>query len=100
LALSGWTLRDIRGANFILTGLPGSQAVVIIDLYGAEHVVPPPSPERLAVVDAKRFFDAFQTCVADDYPSIHDWARQHLPRIVWDYDYDPSEEDTQSLCSD
>ncbi|KAJ7936934.1 hypothetical protein B0H13DRAFT_2649327 [Mycena leptocephala] len=92
LALSGWTLRDIRGANFIFTGLPGSQAVVIIDLYGAEHVVPPPSPERLAIVDAKRFFDTFQSRVTDDYAGIHDWARQHLPLIVWDYDYDPGSE--------
>ncbi|KAJ6631568.1 hypothetical protein B0H10DRAFT_2207201 [Mycena sp. CBHHK59/15] len=61
LALSGWTLRDIRGANFSLTGSPGSRAVVMIDLYAAEHVIPPPSPERLAIVDAKRFFDTFQS---------------------------------------
>ncbi|KAJ6514548.1 hypothetical protein DFH09DRAFT_1374024 [Mycena vulgaris] len=29
----GWTLRDIRPPNFILTGAPGAWAVVIIDLF-------------------------------------------------------------------
>jgi len=95
LALSGWTLRDIRGANLILTGSPSSRAVVMIDLYAAEHVIPPPSPERLAIMDAKRFFDTFQSCVSDDYPGIHDWARQNLPLIVWNYDYDPSFPDSE-----
>ncbi|KAJ7882919.1 hypothetical protein B0H13DRAFT_1890620 [Mycena leptocephala] len=94
LALSGWILRDIRGANFILTGSPGSQAVVMIDLYDTEHIRPP-SPERLAIVDTKRFFDTFQSCVSDDYPGIHDWARQHLPLIVWDNDCDPSLPDSE-----
>ncbi|KAJ7939874.1 hypothetical protein B0H13DRAFT_2299919 [Mycena leptocephala] len=94
-ALSGWTLRDIRCADFILTGSPGSRAVVMIDLYDTEHVIPPPTLERLAMVDAKRFFDAFQNCVRDDYPGIHDWARQNLPLIVWNYDYDPSFPDSE-----
>ncbi|KAJ6573459.1 hypothetical protein DFH09DRAFT_1362096 [Mycena vulgaris] len=99
LALSSWTLPDIRGANFILTGSPGSQAVVMIDLYAAEHVTSPPSPERLAIVDAKQFFDMFQSCVSDDYPGIHDWATQNLPLIVWNYDYDSSFPDFEDVDS-
>jgi hypothetical protein len=47
------------------------------------------------MVDARRFFDTFQSCVSDDYPGIHDWARQHLPLIVWDYNYDPSLPDSE-----
>ncbi|KAJ7798232.1 hypothetical protein B0H14DRAFT_2530441 [Mycena olivaceomarginata] len=90
LAFSGWTLRDIRCSNFILSGSSGSRAVVMIDLYDTVHVIPPPKLERLAMVDAKRFFDAFQSCVSEEYPGIHDWAKQNLPLIVWDYDYDPS----------
>jgi hypothetical protein len=62
----------------------------MIDLYDTVHVIPPPTLERLAMVDAKRFFDAFQSCVSDEYPGIHDWAKQNLPLIVWNYDYDPS----------
>ncbi|KAJ6584498.1 hypothetical protein B0H19DRAFT_1249460 [Mycena capillaripes] len=57
LTLSGWTLGDIRCANFILTGSP-------------EHVIPPPTLECLAVVDAKRFFDAFQNCVGTTTPAF------------------------------
>ncbi|KAJ6572762.1 hypothetical protein DFH09DRAFT_1312543 [Mycena vulgaris] len=95
LALSGWTLRDIRGANFNLTESPSSQVVVTIDLHAAGHVIPSPSPERLAIVAAKRFFDMFQSCVSDDYPGIHDWARLNLSLIVWNYDYDPSFPDSE-----
>ncbi|KAJ7672769.1 hypothetical protein B0H17DRAFT_1141147 [Mycena rosella] len=95
LALSGWTLHNIPGANFILTSSSGSQAAVMIDLYAAEHAIPLPSPQCLEVMDLKQFFDMFQNCISDDYPGIHDWARCNLPLIVWDYDYDPSVPDSE-----
>ncbi|KAJ7227636.1 hypothetical protein C8J57DRAFT_1252354 [Mycena rebaudengoi] len=95
LALSGWTLADIRCANFILTGSPGSRAVVMIDLYETEQVIPPPTLKRLAKVDARRFFNAFINCVWDDYPGIYDWARQNLPSIVWSCDIDPEFPDSE-----
>ncbi|KAJ7719035.1 hypothetical protein B0H16DRAFT_1739631 [Mycena metata] len=100
LALSGWTLRDIRCGNFILCGRPDSQTVVIIYLYATKHITTPPSPERLAMVDAMRFYYMFARCVGDKYPDIHDWAAKSLPRGVWDYDYDhgfsESEDDSPS----
>jgi hypothetical protein len=67
----------------------------MIYLYDTEHFRPLPLPERLAIMDAKRFFDTFQNCVSDDYPGIRDWARQHLPLIVWDNDCDPSLPDSE-----
>ncbi|KAJ7769705.1 hypothetical protein DFH07DRAFT_282467 [Mycena maculata] len=60
LALSGWTLRDIRCSNFILCGSSGSAVVVMVDLYDTVRVIPPPTLERLAMVDAKRFLMRFK----------------------------------------
>ncbi|KAJ7293874.1 hypothetical protein C8J57DRAFT_1553446 [Mycena rebaudengoi] len=85
-ALSGWTLADIRCHNFILTGSPGSRAVVMIDLYDTKRVISPPTLKRLAKVNARRLFNVFKNCARDDYPGIYDWARQNLPSIVWSYD--------------
>ncbi|KAJ6487916.1 hypothetical protein C8R45DRAFT_1144560 [Mycena sanguinolenta] len=90
LSLSGWFHPDIRCSNFILAGSSGSQAVVIIDLYAAEYVTPPPSLERLAMVDAKRFFAMFAGCVSYDYLGFRDWAKQNLEPVVWDHTYDPN----------
>ncbi|KAJ7216557.1 hypothetical protein GGX14DRAFT_605197 [Mycena pura] len=83
LALSGWTLRDMSCSNFILSSSSGSKAVVMIDLYDAVYVKPPPTLKRLAMVDANRFFYWFQLCVRDEYPGFYDWAMQNLPVVVW-----------------
>ncbi|KAF8216849.1 hypothetical protein K438DRAFT_1953740 [Mycena galopus ATCC 62051] len=86
--LSGWSLRDIRGPNFIFSGSLGERTVVIIDLFlvrscGALDL------ERVAEIKAREFFIKFATCVRDVYPGIYDWARKDLPRLVWSFREQP-----------
>jgi hypothetical protein len=76
-AHSGWSLGDIRGPNFILTGAPGAWTVVIIDLF----LVQPCGSldlERVAEIEARRCFFNFAICVRDVYPGIYKWARKDL----------------------
>ncbi|KAJ7277002.1 hypothetical protein C8J57DRAFT_1714160 [Mycena rebaudengoi] len=93
-AHSGWSLGDIRGPNFILTGAPGAMTVVIIDLF----LVQPCGSldlERVAEIEARRFFFNFAICVRDVYPGIYKWARKHLPRLVWSFPKQPSSVDSE-----
>ncbi|KAJ7849084.1 hypothetical protein B0H14DRAFT_3669676 [Mycena olivaceomarginata] len=61
----GWTLRDIRPPNFILTGSPGAWAVVIIDLFLSNPIKSTPDRELIASNQARDFFFKFVFCVQD-----------------------------------
>ncbi|KAJ6466339.1 hypothetical protein C8R45DRAFT_1021347 [Mycena sanguinolenta] len=88
LALSGWALGDISGAtNYILNNSSGCPVVVMIDLFNSvyiDHIQPPPSFAHVAYFSAQRFFDTFESSVRDRCPSFFHWAKQNLPREVWD----------------
>jgi hypothetical protein len=93
-ARSGWSLRDIRAPNFILTGAPGAWTVVIIDLFlvrpcGSLNL------ERIAEIAAREFFFNFALCVRDVCPGIYNWARKNLPRLVWSFREQPSSLDSE-----
>ncbi|KAJ6466353.1 hypothetical protein C8R45DRAFT_1219451 [Mycena sanguinolenta] len=95
LALSGWSLHNMSGANFIVTNPSDNPVVVMTDLCRTAYIPPLPL-ERVAFIDGQRFFDAFAVCVRDSCPSFLDWAMQTLPRDVWDYDFDPEDPDVES----
>ncbi|KAJ7453252.1 hypothetical protein B0H11DRAFT_1926992 [Mycena galericulata] len=63
--LGGWTLRDIRPPNFILTGTPGAWAVVIVDLFLSNPIKSTADRELIARLQARSFFFAFVFCVRD-----------------------------------
>ncbi|KAJ6466340.1 hypothetical protein C8R45DRAFT_486273 [Mycena sanguinolenta] len=100
LALSGWTLGNIGStSNYILNNSAENPVVVMIDLFDTvyiEDLQPPPSFERVAFISAKRFFNAFNLSVRDRCPSFLDWAKQNLPREVWDFVYFPDSPDRES----
>ncbi|KAJ7924521.1 hypothetical protein B0H13DRAFT_1187386 [Mycena leptocephala] len=93
-ARSGWSLRDIRGPNFILTGAPGAWIVVIIDLFLAQPCGSL-DLERVAEIEARQFFFNFAICVRDVCPGIYKWARKDLPRLVWSFPEQPSSLDSE-----
>ncbi|KAF7357626.1 hypothetical protein MSAN_01359100 [Mycena sanguinolenta] len=99
LALSGWALGDICSAtNYIFNSSSEDPVVVMVDLYDTVYIPdlqPPPSFERVACTSAKRFFHTFKSSVRDRCPSFFDWAKQNLPREVWDL-YFPDSPDGES----
>ncbi|KAJ7505692.1 hypothetical protein B0H11DRAFT_1975687 [Mycena galericulata] len=78
----GWTLRDIRPPNFILTGDPGARAVVIIDLFLSAPIKSTADRELIASNQARSFFFQFVFCVRDVDNDIYDWAEKNLPSFV------------------
>ncbi|KAJ7349358.1 hypothetical protein DFH08DRAFT_959510 [Mycena albidolilacea] len=58
----GWTLRDIRPPNFILTGSPGAWAVVIIDLFLSKPIKSTADRELIASNQVQDFFFKFVFC--------------------------------------
>ncbi|KAF7371608.1 hypothetical protein MVEN_00016300 [Mycena venus] len=79
----GWSLRDIRPPNFILTGGPGARAVVIIDLFLSEPIKSTSDAKFIANDQPRSFFQQFVSCVYDVDEDIFEWAKKELPRFVW-----------------
>jgi hypothetical protein len=79
----GWSLRDIRPPNFILTGGPGAWAVVIIDLFLSEPIKSTAETEFITSDQPRSFFLKFVSCVYDVDNDIFEWAERNLPRFVW-----------------
>ncbi|KAJ7271670.1 hypothetical protein C8J57DRAFT_1226255 [Mycena rebaudengoi] len=52
----GWTLRDIRPPNFILTNAPGAWAMVIIDLFLSKPIKSTADRELIASSQVRSFF--------------------------------------------
>ncbi|KAJ7807291.1 hypothetical protein B0H14DRAFT_3764867 [Mycena olivaceomarginata] len=84
-ARSGWSLRDIRAPNFILTGAPGAWTVVIIDLFlvrpcGSLNL------ERVAEIAAGEFFFNFRPLACEtSAPAFTTGLEKDLPRLVWSF---------------
>lgn len=80
--LQGWMLMGIWAPNFILTGEPGSQTVVLISFYGVE---PSPAPDQLsgfANIQAETFFFMVVDLVLDDfYPDIVSWGEKNIQHL-------------------
>ncbi|KAJ7723822.1 hypothetical protein DFH07DRAFT_276611, partial [Mycena maculata] len=79
----GWSLRDIRPPNFILTGGPGAWAVVIIDLFLSEPIKSTADIKFIANDQPRSFFLNFVSCVYSVDNDIFEWAEKRLPRFVW-----------------
>ncbi|KAJ7705798.1 hypothetical protein B0H14DRAFT_3903378 [Mycena olivaceomarginata] len=92
----GWTLRDIRPPNFILTGAPGAWAVVIIDLFLSKPLKSTDDRELIATHQAQDFFYRFVLCVEDVDKDICNWAMS-LPGLVWLFDC--GDDETQAVDS-
>ncbi|KAJ7264107.1 hypothetical protein B0H12DRAFT_1321544 [Mycena haematopus] len=93
--LGGWTLRDVRPPNFILTGAPGAWAVVIIDLF-LSTPINSANRERIAILEAHNFFFRFVLCVNDVDKDIYNWAKKTLPYSVWSFS-DAGDEEEQAV---
>ncbi|KAJ7789299.1 hypothetical protein B0H14DRAFT_3891959 [Mycena olivaceomarginata] len=59
----GWSPRDIRPPNFILTGGPGAWAVVIIDLFLSEPIKSTADMKFIASDQPRSFILKFVSCV-------------------------------------
>lgn len=96
----GWTLRDIRPPNFILTGDPGAWAVVIIDLFLSKPIKSTADRELIASNQARSFFFKFVFYVQDVDNDIYDWAEKNLPGLVWSLPTPPDSGDEEKQAVD
>ncbi|KAJ7758530.1 hypothetical protein DFH07DRAFT_1060394 [Mycena maculata] len=96
----GWTLRDIRPPNFILTGTPGAWAVVIVDLFLSMPIKSTADRELRASNQARSFFYKFVFCVHDVDDDIYNWAEKNLPRLVWSFPTPPDSGDEEEQAVD
>ncbi|KAK6967108.1 hypothetical protein R3P38DRAFT_3244693 [Favolaschia claudopus] len=74
--LGGWSLREIRPPNFILTGDPGSRTVVIIDLVLSKPLIVA-DLTKYATYQMQSFFYAFAFRATDFDPELLTWAKEN-----------------------
>ncbi|KAK7026637.1 hypothetical protein R3P38DRAFT_2624502 [Favolaschia claudopus] len=79
--LGGWSLREIRSPNFILTGHPGSRTVVIIDLALSEPLHSCDLTE-FTTSQMQDFFYSFARGAFKFDPALLTWARENFPHFL------------------
>ncbi|KAJ6462380.1 hypothetical protein C8R47DRAFT_1225528 [Mycena vitilis] len=77
LRLDGWSLVDVRGPNFLLTGEPGAWNVVMIELFDARYRNERKSIEAASEDQMYGFFWLFIECIRGYNCHILPWAREH-----------------------
>ncbi|KAJ7062375.1 hypothetical protein C8F01DRAFT_1082875 [Mycena amicta] len=80
----GWTLHDIRSPNFILTGSPGTSAVVIIDLFLCEPRPTETTADTEYIVDfhLREFFFKFLLDASMVDKGICGWTEKNIPSFL------------------